>query len=64
MEKVIANSKLVWCEEELRALLVRLIEGNYHITAEYLFDHVAHSGVDIKLNPDLEKITMETFIKN
>jgi hypothetical protein len=64
METPTANSKLTWCENELRALLVRLIEGNYHITAENIFDHIAHSGVDMKLNPELEKLTLEEFLKN
>lgn len=63
MEKPDTNSKLDWCEAELRALLLRLIEGNYHITAEHIFDHIAHSGVDLKLNPELEKLTMEEFLK-
>lgn len=62
METPNENSKLTWCEDELRALLKKLIDGNYHITAEHIFDHVAHSGVDMKLNPELEKLTLEEFI--
>ena len=64
METPQTNSKLDYCEGELRALLKKLIEGNYHITAEFIFDHIAHSGVDLKLNPELEKLTMESFINN
>ncbi len=56
------NSKLAWCESELRALLTRLLEGNYGITAEFIFDHVARSGVDMKLNPELEKLSMVEFL--
>ena len=62
MEKPTSNSKLDWCEDELRALLLKLIEGNYQITAEHIFDHVARSGVDMKLNPELEDLTMEEFL--
>lgn len=63
MEQPQSNSKLDWCEEELRTLLQKLIDGNYHITAEFIFDHVAKSGVDMKLNPELEKLTLEDFLK-
>lgn len=63
MDKPLQNSKLAWCEAELRSLLNRLIEGNYRITAEYVFDHIAHSGVDIKLNPELENLSMDQFLE-
>ena len=62
METPSENSKLKWCEAELRILLQRLLDGNYQITAEYIFDHVAHSGVDLKINPELGKLAMEEFL--
>jgi hypothetical protein len=62
MDAPTSNSKLDYCEDELRALLQKLIDGNYHITAEHIFDHIAHSGVDLKLNPELEALTLEDFL--
>ena len=59
------SKKLDWCKGELKALLQRLIEGNYHQTAETVFDHVAHTGVETDLHPELkEKPTMEEFLKS
>ena len=63
MEKPTTNSKLEWCEDELRTLLQKLMEGNYQITAEHIFDHIAHSGVDLKLNKELETLTLQEFLE-
>ncbi len=63
MKKVFKNSKLDWCKDELKVLLKKLIEGNYHKTAEVVFDHVAHTGVESDLNPELKKEpTLEEFL--
>lgn len=57
------NSKLEYCKPELEALLNRLVEGNYHITAEFIYDHIANSGVDMKIHPELvNKVTMNEFL--
>lgn len=58
------NSKLEYCKKELKALLKKLVEGNYQITAEFIYDHIANSGVDMKIHPELEgSKTMEEFLK-
>ena len=63
MEKQFENNKLEWSKKELRDLLRRLIGGNYHQTAEVIFSHVAHTGVETDLNPELkEKPTLEEFL--
>ena len=63
MNKKFENSKLDWCKNELRTLLKRLNEGNYQKTAEVVFDHVAHTGVESDLNPELKKSpTLEEFL--
>ena len=49
------SKKLDWCKDELKALLKRLMDGHYQQTAEVVFDHVAHTGVETDLNPDLKK---------
>lgn len=54
METVFESKKLDWCKSELRELLAKLIEGNYHQTAEVIFDHIAHTGVETDLNPALK----------
>jgi len=65
MNTTFENKKLDWCKEELKTLLEHLIEGNYHTTAEFIFDHVAHTGVETDLNPDLkESPTIEEFLSN
>lgn len=59
------SKKLDWCKTELRTLLQRLIDGNYHQTAEVVFDHIAHTGVETDLKPELkEKPTLDEFLKN
>lgn len=61
---VTTNSKFVYCEDELRSLLKKLTEGNYHITAEVVFDHVANTGVEVDMNPSIKnRMTMEKFIE-
>ena len=63
-ETIAKNSKFVHCEEELRVLLKKLIDGNYNITAKIIFDHVANTGVEVGVNPSLkDKMTMEEFIE-
>jgi len=58
------NKKLDWCKDELKALLAKLIEGSYHTTAEVVWNHVAHTGVETDLNPVLKKEpTLEQFLK-
>ena len=59
------NTKLDFCKDELKTLLEKLISGNYHTTAEFIFDHIAHTGVETDLNPELkEKPTMNEFLSN
>jgi len=65
MEEKYENSKLDWCKSELKTLLKKLIDGNYHKTAEVVFDHVAHTGVESDLNPELKKKpTFEEFLSD
>lgn len=64
MKTQFENSKLEWCKDELRILLERLLEGNYHKSAETVFNHVAHTGVETDLNDDLKlKPTFDEFLK-
>jgi len=64
METNFESKKLDWCKTELKALLQRLIDNNYEQTAEVVFDHVAHTGVETDLKPELkEKPTLEEFMK-
>lgn len=59
------NSKLDWCKKELKSLLDRLIKGNYETTANVVFDHIAHTGVETDLNPELKKEPLlEEFLKD
>ena len=59
----IKNFKLDYCKKELKALLKKLIEGNYHLTAEAIYNHIANSGVEMDLNPKLkDSKTMEQFL--
>jgi hypothetical protein len=63
MKTTFQNPKLDWCKDDLKKLLQRLIENNYYTTAEFLFNHVAHTGVDTDLNTELKaKPTMEEFL--
>jgi len=65
MKTTYESNKLDWCKNELKTLLDRLIEGNYHQTAEIVFDHVAHTGVETDVNPELKKKpTLEEFLKS
>ena len=65
MNKTFENSKLDWCKQELKVLLEKLISGNYHKTAEVVFDHVAHTGVESDLNTELKKTpTLEEFLSS
>lgn len=59
------SPKLEYCEAELRALLKKLKEGYYQKTAEFIYDHVAKTGVEMATDPELEKeaYDMETFIQ-
>lgn len=64
MNAIPKNSKLEYCREELKVLLRKLIDGNYHITAEFIYDHIANSGVEMKIHPELQnKTKMEDFLK-
>lgn len=59
----IKNFKLEYCKKELKALLNKLIEGNYHLTAEAIYHHIANSGVEMDLNPKLKNSkTMDEFL--
>ncbi len=65
MKTIFKNPKLEHCKDELKSLLEKLIAGNYHTTAKVIFDHIAHTGVDSDLNPELKtKPTMEEFLKS
>lgn len=64
MKKTFENTKLEYCKDELKTLLEKLIEGNYHTTAKFVFDHIAHTGVESDLNPELKKKpTFGEFLK-
>ncbi len=64
MKTEFQSKKLNWSKDELKSLVQRLIEGNYHQTAETVFDHVAHTGVETDLNPELKsKPSLEEFLK-
>jgi len=57
------NSKLEYCKPELKVLLKKLVEGRYDITAEFIYDHIANSGVDMKIHPELDgQKNMEQFL--
>ena len=63
MKTKFENSKLDWCKDELKTLLNRLNDGNYGVTTKVVFDHVAHTGVESDLNPELKrKPTLEEFL--
>ena len=63
METVFESKKLEWCKSDLKALLEKLIVGNYHQTAEVIFDAVAHTGVETDINPTLkEQPTLQEFL--
>lgn len=65
MKTKFKHPKLELCKSELKKLLEKLIEGNYHKTAEVVFDHIAHTGVESDLNPELKtKPTLEEFLKS
>ncbi|OGZ69474.1 MAG: hypothetical protein A3D44_03570 [Candidatus Staskawiczbacteria bacterium RIFCSPHIGHO2_02_FULL_42_22] len=65
MKTTFKNPKLDWCKDELKTLLEKLIENNYHTTAEFVFDHIAHTGVDTDLQPELKKEpALEEFLKS
>ena len=65
METKFKNPKLDFCKGELRSLLEKLISGNYHTTAEFTFNHIAHTGVETDLDPELKKEpTMEEFLSS
>ena len=55
MKKEFENKKLDWCRDELKVLLLRLVEGNYHTTAQFVFDHIAHTGVETDLDKSLKE---------
>ena len=55
MKKKFDNTKLDSEFVELKVLLKKLNDGNYQKTAEVVFDHVAHTGVESDLNPELKK---------
>lgn len=60
---VIKNFKLDYCKDELKALLKKLIEGNYNLTAQAIYNHIANSGVEMDLNPSLKNAkTMDEFL--
>lgn len=64
MKTKFEQMKLDYCKDELKSLLDKLIKGSYHKTAEVVFDHVAHTGVETDLKPKLKKSpTLEEFLK-
>ncbi len=65
MKTSFESRKLDWCKNELKTLILRLQEGNYGQTAEVVFDHIAHTGVETDLNKELkQKPTLEEFLKS
>jgi hypothetical protein len=64
MNILIKRTKLEYCKDELKPLLRKLIDGSYYLTAQHIFDHIANSGVEMDLNPELRgAITMEEFLE-
>lgn len=55
METKFKSQKLDFCKNELKVLLEKLISGNYQTTAETIFDHIAHTGVETDLDKNLKK---------
>ena len=63
METDFKNQKLNFCKTELKTLLQKLLSGNFEVSARFVFDHLAHTGVDTDLDKTLkEKPTFEEFI--
>jgi hypothetical protein len=61
--KSVINYKLDHCKIELKALIEKLIEGGYNLTAESIYDHIANSGVEMDLNKDLKNSkSMKEFL--
>jgi hypothetical protein len=64
MNKSFESKKLDWCKDELKVLVLKLKDGHYDQTAEVVFDHVAHTGVETDLNQNLKKIpTLDQFLE-
>jgi hypothetical protein len=65
INKKFESSKLDWCKNELKTLLEKLVDGDYHKTAEVVFDHIAHTGVETDLNSELKKSpTLDEFLSS
>lgn len=63
MQSVFKNQKLEHCKDELKTLLLKLVQGNYNTTAQTIFDHVAHTGVETDLDAELKhKPTLKEFL--
>lgn len=53
------------CEDELRALLQKLVDHQYNTTAEYIFDYMFNSGVEVKIDPSIvNSMTLEEFLSS
>lgn len=64
MKTKFKSQKLDWCKDELKSLLKKLVGGNYHQTAEAVFDNIAHTGAEIDLDKELKsKPSLEEFLK-
>jgi hypothetical protein len=65
METKFKNPKLDVCKDELRALLLKLLNANYHTIAETVFDHIAHTGVETELDTSLKnEPTLVDFLES
>ncbi len=65
METTYKSQKLEWCKDELKMLLEKLIAGNYSQTADVIFSHVAHTGVETDLDPELKHTpTLTKFLED
>jgi len=65
MKTTFKNQKLNFCKDELKVLLEKLMAGNFEVSAQTVFDHLAHTGVDTDLNQELKKSpTLEEFLKS
>ncbi len=65
MKTKFKSKKLDWCKDELKLILNKLIAGNYHQTAEVVFNHIAHTGVETDLKPELKSNpTLDEFMKS
>ena len=65
METKFKNQKLEFCKKELKPLLQKLLSGNYGVSAEHVFDHLSHTGVDTDMDKTLKSSpTLKEFLES